>query len=94
MTSIFKYVINRINTHNSIRAYKHNNLQIPAGIHKIVFVNSFAYDSVNIRNSTKLEIRHSDISIVLNLYILLYCRCADGILFDCSMQKGVGGIIK
>ncbi len=39
MTSMSNYVNNRINTSNCLRAYKQTDLQIPTGIHKMVFVN-------------------------------------------------------
>ncbi len=42
MTSMFKYVDNKINTCNCLRAYREDDLQIPARIHKMVFVDSFA----------------------------------------------------
>ncbi len=42
MTSMFRYVDNN-NARNCLRAYRQGDLQIPAGIHKMVFVNSFAY---------------------------------------------------
>ncbi len=58
MTGMFKYV--NINTCNCLKAYRKGNLQIPAGIHKMVFVNSFAYNSVNIWNQINLEVRNCD----------------------------------
>ncbi len=62
---MFKYVDNSINTRNCLRAYRQVNLQIPAGIHKMVFVNSFAYISVNVWNQINLE-------VFLNILIVLY----------------------
>ncbi len=60
MTSMFKYVDNNINTFNCLRAYMQGNLQIPARIYKMVFVNSFAYNSVNIWNRINIEVRNCD----------------------------------
>ncbi len=56
---MFNYVNNKINTHNCVRAYsKQSDLQIPAEIHKMVFVNRFPYNSINIANHISLEIRN------------------------------------
>ncbi len=60
MTSMFKYVDNNINARNCLRVYKQGDLQIPAGIHKMVFVNSFAYNSVNMWNQINLEVTNFD----------------------------------
>ncbi len=57
---MFNYVKNKINTKNCFRTYKKNDLQISAGIYKMVFVNSFAYNSVNIWNQISLEVRNCD----------------------------------
>ncbi len=57
MTNMFNYVNDTINTCKCLRAYKQNKLQIPLGIHKMVFVNGFAYNSVNIWNHISLEVR-------------------------------------
>lgn len=54
---MFNYV-NKINAY--LGALKQNNLQIPTGIHKMVFVNNFAYNSVNIWNHISLQVRNYD----------------------------------
>ncbi len=55
---VFKINILKVNTCNCLKVYRQGNLQIPAGIHKMVFVKSFTYNSVNIWNQINLEGRN------------------------------------
>ncbi len=41
----------------AVSAYRQGNLQIPAGIHKMEFMNSFAYNSVNVLNQINVEVK-------------------------------------